>query len=71
MPIKYRNDMLKKLIELNIDGIPYVINYKYLGITIDTNGSLDLHLNNLQKRAHYLSRKLTYLKYNMEIKQYL
>lgn len=47
MPIKYRNDMLKKLLELNIDGIPYVLNYKYLGITIVTNGTLDLLLNNL------------------------
>ena len=33
--------MLNKLKNKNIDEIPYVNTYKYLGITIDTNGSIE------------------------------
>ena len=31
----------------DIEGIPYVDYYKYLGITIDTNGSIEQHMKTL------------------------
>jgi hypothetical protein len=60
--------MINELIDKSIEGIPYVQRYKYLGITIDTNGSIEEHLKYLNKRSNYLSKKLTNYPYNLEIK---
>ena len=60
MPIKYRNKLKKTLKDANIGGIPIIFSYKYLGITINSNGSIEEHLINLEKRLKYLKHKIMY-----------
>jgi len=40
MPLKYEKNNESKLKDRLIEGISYVFTYKFLGITIDSNGSI-------------------------------
>ena len=45
MPIKYCNTIKETFDNTFIEGIPIIFYYKYLGIIIDCNGSIELHLS--------------------------
>ena len=60
MPIKYRNTTKDSLDNKFIEAIPIIFSYKYLGITIDCNGSIEPHILYLKKRLKYLKTKIVY-----------